>query len=239
MKKNINLLIALVSLFAFFSCINLYYVVPSGEYIKAERALGEFEKVSVSNGFELIITQNQTNSLVVETFENIHEYIIIENIGNSLVIKREDGVGFTGKADVKIYLSCDNISAISTSGGGKVNLSNGWSGESLKVTASGGGRIFGEVYLDKLSLDMSGGSRSELSGAVNYISISSSGGASHKHFELEAQECKASMSGGASAELTVRENLIVSGSGGTTVRYKGDPEISTKLSGGSSVRKVD
>ncbi|MDZ4058925.1 MAG: head GIN domain-containing protein, partial [Bacteroidales bacterium] len=195
--------------------------------------------VSVSNGFELIITQSPVNSLVVETFENIHEYIITEKIGNTLKIKRDEGVGFTGRADVKIYLSCENLTSISSSGGGKVNLSNGWSGEKLKVTASGGGRIFGEVYLNELLLSMSGGSRSELSGKVNYLSISSSGGSSHKHFNLETLECKASMSGGASAELHVIERLDVSGSGGTTVRYRGEPEISTKLSGGASVHKVN
>jgi len=47
------------------------------------------------------------------------------------------------------------------------------------------------------------------------------------------------MSGGASAEVNVSEKLIVDASGGTNIRYKGNPEISSELSGGSSIEKVE
>ncbi|PKP05528.1 MAG: hypothetical protein CVU10_11765 [Bacteroidetes bacterium HGW-Bacteroidetes-5] len=220
------------------SCLDLMSVRPSGQYIAKKINVGDFENVSVSNGFELILTQDSKEELVIETYENVHEYIVVRVEGSTLKIYREGGIFFSGNTKVKIHLSCSYLGKITGSGGTKIDMESGWSGDQMKISISGGGRIFGNLKLNSLYMSMSGGSRSELEGEVDYLSLSSSGGSVHRHFGLETNECRASMSGGASAELYVKERLEVSGSGGTSVRYRGNPQLSTKLSGGSSVHKA-
>ncbi len=239
MKKTILLTFSvLIVAISSCSCLDLVSIRPSGAYIAKKIHVGNFENVSVSNGFELIITQDPHQELVIETYENVHDYIVVRVEGNTLKIYRDGGIFFTGNTNVKIYLSCNYLEKISGSGGSRIYLDNGWQGDALKITLSGGGRVEGEVNLNSLYLSMSGGSRSELDGNVDYLSITSSGGSVHRHYGLHANECYASLSGGASAELYVTEFLDVTGSGGTTVRYKGNPEVRTRLSGGSSVRKI-
>ncbi|MDP3437899.1 MAG: head GIN domain-containing protein [Bacteroidales bacterium] len=240
MKKSFLITIAvLIVAISSCSCLDFVSINPSGPYTAKKINVGSFENVSVSNGFELILTQDPNQELVIETYENIHDYIVVRVDGSTLKIYREGGIFFSGNSNVKIYLSCNHLEKITGSGGSRIYLENGWEGDQLKVSLSGGGRITGAVELNSLYLSMSGGSRSELEGSVGYFSINSSGGSVHKHYGLKAEECRASLSGGASAELFVSELLDVTGSGGTTVRYKGDPHINTKLSGGSSVRKVN
>ncbi|MEN6618440.1 MAG: head GIN domain-containing protein [Rikenellaceae bacterium] len=239
--KKYYFLIAVVLIIAVSSCSYMGYisVKPTGEYVTKKLQTGNFENVSVSSGFELILTQDSNRELSIETYENTHEYIIVEVEGNTLKIYRKNGINFTRNPNVKIYLSCNYLNKISSSGGGRINLNNGWSGDELKISLSGGSKVFGRVRLNSLFMSMSGGSKSELEGIVGYLTISSSGGSVHKHFSLEAQKCNAAMSGGASAELNVSESLKVAGSGGTKVRYKGNPQLSVKLSGGSSVKKAE
>lgn len=240
MKKSFLLTIAvLIVAISSCSCLDFVSINPSGPYTAKKINVGSFESVSVANGFELILTQDPNQELVIETFENIHDYIIVRVDGSTLKIYREGGIFFSGNSNVKIYLSCDYLEKITGSGGSRIYLENGWEGDQLKVSLSGGGRITGAVELNSLYLSMSGGSRSELEGSAGYFSINSSGGSVHKHYGLHAEECRASLSGGASAELFVIELLDVTGSGGTTVRYKGNPQVNTRLSGGSSVRKVN
>ena len=240
MKKQIFFFAAILSM-AVSSCsyVGFVSVHPSGDYIAKKINIGEFDNVSVASGFELILTQDSVSSLSIETYENIQNYIIVDIEGKTLEIYRENGINFSGRPNVKIHLSCKNLDRISSSGGGRINLDNGWNADELEVSLSGGGKVFGKVQLGSLDLSMSGGSRSEIEGVAEYLSISSSGGSDHKHFALESRKCRADMSGGASAELNVSESLEVDGSGGTRVRYKGNPQLSLRLTGGSSVNKAD
>ena len=240
MKKHIFLFAALITL-AVSSCSfwGFVSVDPSGQYIAKKIQTASFENVSVSSGFELILTQDSLKELIIETYENIHSYIVVEVVDNTLKIHPEDGINFSGDPNVKIHLSCNFLKKLSSSGGGHINLNNGWTADELRISLSGGGNVTGKVLLKSLELDMSGGSESDLEGVAEYLSISSSGGSVHKHFSLLSKKCRADMSGGASAEVNVSEKLIVDASGGTTIRYKGNPEISSELSGGSSIEKVE
>lgn len=235
MKKYHYLLIIGAIIAVACSCFNFETIKPSGKYLKQDRSIGQFNSVSVSSGFELILTQSPSTKLTIETYENIHKIIVTEIVDGTLKIHAKDNIMITGRADVKIYLSCNDLKSISSSGGGKVNVENGWKGDDLKIRTSGGGRIYGTVALNTLEMEMSGGSESRLSGTVEKITVSSSGGSSHEHFGLIAQECTAQMSGGASAEFNVVKKLSVTASGGTRVRYKGNPVVNKSVSGGSSV----
>ncbi len=221
------------------SCIAFEMIKPSGEIVLHERDAGEFTKVSVSSGFELVLTQSDVKELSIETYENIHDYIITEISGDQLRIRRREGVSFSGNPKVKIYLSANHIERISSSGGGKINLNSGWEADELKVTLSGGGKLYGTINVNSLDINMSGGSESELSGFAAHFVLSSSGGSRHRHFDLQTERGEVALSGGARAELNVSDTLEINASGGSDIRYIGDPKVATKLSGGSRAGKFN
>lgn len=239
--KKLLLLLAVASLIGAQSCSYFGFVSvdPTGQYITKNVPVKPFENVSVSHGFELIVTQDSIESLSIETYENIHQYIVVEVVDNTLEIRPEEGINFAGDPKVKIHLSCKDLNKLSSSGGGRLNLNNGWTGDELSISLSGGGKVFGKVVLQSLELDMSGGSESDIEGVAEYLNIGSSGGSVHKHFSLLTKKCRLDMSGGASAEVNVSEKLNVDASGGTHISYKGNPEISSELSGGSSIEKTE
>ena len=123
MKKQIFFFAAILSI-AVSSCsyVGFVSVHPSGDYIAKKINIGDFDNVSVSSGFELILTQDSVSSLSIETYENLQNYIIVDIEGNTLKIYRENGINFSGRPDVKINLSRKNLNRISSSGGGRINI---------------------------------------------------------------------------------------------------------------------
>lgn len=146
MKKQILFFTAMLSM-AVSSCsyVGFVSVHPSGDYIAKKINIGDFDNVSVSSGFELILTQDSVSSLNIETYENLQSYIIVDIEGNTLKIYRENGINFSGRPNVKIHLTCKNLDRISSSGGGRINLDNGWNADELEINLSGGGKVFGKV----------------------------------------------------------------------------------------------
>lgn len=240
MKKIFYFTVALI-IIVLSSCSfpGMVSVRPEGEYISKDINPESFESISVSSGFELLLTQDSVQSMSVETYENIFKHLEIVIVDNTLMISPKDGVIFLGDTKVKIHIKTPVLKELSLSGGSRAELVNEWEGENIDVSLSGGSRIYGLTNVKFLEMDLSGGSRSELRGIVDYISVSSSGGSKSRHLDMQARKCNASISGGGSLEISVSDSLEVDCSGGSRVNYKGSPVISSELSGGSNLEKVD
>ncbi len=240
MKKIFYFTVALI-IIVLSSCSfpGMVSVRPEGAYISKDINPESFESISVSSGFELLLTQDSVQSMSVETYENIFKHLEIVIVDNTLMISPKEGVNFFGDTKVKIHIKTPVLKELSLSGGSRAELVNEWEGENIDVSLSGGSRIFGQTNVKFLEMDLSGGSRSELRGVVDYISIGSSGGSKSRHLDMQARKCNASISGGGSLEISVSDSLEVDCSGGSRVHYKGSPVISSELSGGSNLEKVD
>ncbi|MBP9018774.1 MAG: head GIN domain-containing protein [Rikenellaceae bacterium] len=240
MKKIFYLTVALI-IIVLSSCSfpGMVSVRPEGEYISKDINPESFSSVSVASGFQLFLTQDSVQSMSVETYKNIFQYLEIEIVDSTLFISTKEGVNFSGQPNVKIHITTPVLDELSLSGGSRAEFVNEWKGENIDVSLSGGSRIYGLINVKFLEMDLSGGSRSELRGVVDYISVSSSGGSKSRHLDMQARKCNASISGGGSLEISVSDSLEIDCSGGSRVHYKGSPVISSELSGGSDLEKVD
>ncbi len=240
MKKIFYLTVALI-IIVMSSCTfpGIISVRPEGAYISKDIQPESFESISVSSGFELVVTQDSVQSLSIETYENVFKHLEVQIVDNTLMISPKEGVSFFGEPKVKIHITTPVLKELSLSGGSRAELINGFNGEQVEVSLSGGSRIYGMTNVKFLGVDLSGGSRSELNGMVDYFSLTSSGGSKSRHLDMIARKCSASISGGGSLEISVSDSLDVDCSGGSRVNYKGSPVITSQLSGGSDLEKVD
>lgn len=238
MKKLLLLFVAIITLSLSSCSFGFMGIEPEGEYISKNIDKGPFESVSVSAGMELILTQDSAVSVRVETYENIHKYIIVDLIDNSLKFSTDFGISLHNP-NVKVYVNTDKIRKISGSGGTRLNLSSGWKGDALDIHMSGGSSAFGVINVNELSLSMSGGTRTDLEGTAENFKLHASGGSSCRNFGLATSNSDVSLSGGTSAHVKVSGHLSADCSGGSSVRYIGTPVVNTKLSGGASVRQTE
>jgi len=240
--RNRSLLFTSLTIFVLFfaGCEVDTFIVPSGSYTKQVRAMGSFESIEVANGFDLRITDSETTLFAIETYANVQENIIVEVVGGKLRVYQKSNISFLGDPDVKVYISKSSLTDIISSGGGRVSFENQWNNSELTVAVSGGGEISGEVLMSsKLDLNLSGGSKAVLTGSTPSLKLISSGGSTTRFFNLTSSEADVTVSGGGLLELEVLNKLWAEASGGSTVRYKGNPAIQRSLlSGGSVLEKV-
>ena len=103
--------------------------------------------------------------------------------------------------------------------------------DDLTINASGASEIeIGSVELDELFLDASGASQVSIEGTAGHLRADASGASNIALFGVEADEAEVDVSGASEAELTVLGRLEARASGASSVRYRGDPTVSSATS---------
>lgn len=222
-----------------FSCNDGSEIIPSGNIVEETRTIPSFTEIEVSNGISLYVSQEANNDIIIETDDNIIQYVETYTEGEKLYIKIEDGVDIKPSEDdryIKVNISTTTISSLLSSGGSKIEFLTPFQASELELAASGGPTISGELDIDKFTCDISGGGKVQLSGICQQMYISASGGSKLLLYEMPTDDSKIEISGGTTAELNINNTLSVNASGGSKIYLKGNAEITGQiLDGGSEI----
>ena len=213
-------------------------VTPEGEYTSKTFNVEPFNNVSVSSGMELILTQDSTVSVKIDTYENIHEYINVEVIDSTLKFSKDLEVSFRNP-DIKIYVNVAYLEEIKASSGSELNLTSGWKADELEIDMSSGSSAECTLEVQELSLSMSSGSDARFTGKAHEFSIEATSGSNFKGFDLEAVNVQTDLSSGSYAEVFATGFISARASSGATVKYKGTNQLEVKTSSGASVNRVE
>lgn len=252
MKK---LLLIAPFILLFVSCIMVNPIAPSGKITTETIGVNSFSRVEVGGGIELIV-YNGEQEVLIETHDNIHKHIDVYVSKNCLYIKPSKHINFRGGVKIKAYVTNDIFSSIDAGGGSKVIMPEGGIvADYLDLNGSGGSRFEGDIECRALKIDISGGGKANLyidcasfngkssgggvfnlEGLAERMELDISGGGVINAFTLASANVYANLSGGAVANVRINGPLSANLTGGSTLKYKGDPEIHTvSESGGSRV----
>lgn len=124
MKKNPVIICVLTFLFitacSLSSGFGFQTIRGSGKVIDEAREVSGFYQVEVCCGMELYLTQGKSESLRIQTDDNLLEKIETRIVNGKLEITyREDtNVIYRPSQPVRLYLSAVELQAVSVSGGG-------------------------------------------------------------------------------------------------------------------------
>ena len=237
MKRHLfPFIIFIVATFALSSCV-LNIVEPGGEYISKEYNLNAFENISVSSGMELILTQDTATAIRVETHENLINHIIVKVVNKTLYFTKDIEILFKNPG-IKVFVNVAYLEKIEVLGGSKLNFTSGWVTNDLETDLSAGSSGRGNLALNELDIKLNSGSFAKFAGVANELNIEASGGSSFMGLGLDVLNGRADLSLGSYAEINASETLYAKGSGGSVIRYKGDPELIINTIGGASVIKI-
>lgn len=218
-----------------------------------KREIIDFTEVSVSNGIELIIQQDDTISLVVEADENLHENIITEVIDGTLKIWTKKNIWrATSK---KIHLKVNTLEELTASSGSSVISKNTIKAEDFEVSSSSGAnlnikletnrlvsnsssgaKIGMEILATHVESSSSSGSNTKLIGETTTHKASASSGSSLNAFGLKAKNVNARVSSGARVRVHVTESINARASSGGSIKYQGNPtQVSRDTSSGGGI----
>ena len=200
-----------------------------------------FHALNISNAFQVILNQSNTEALAVsadnkEDVPNIRT--AVEN--GTLRIWFDDNKKWWPKnRKLKIYLSVKNIDQIKASGATDINIEGGLKATSLKLSLSGASDLEGQLTIsEELTAHLSGASDITISGTANKVTIDASGASDIKAYDFTATTCNVEASGASSVRITADKEMSVKLTGASSVSYKGNASIrDIKTSGASSISR--
>lgn len=206
------------------------------------RTVENFEAISISGAFDVILSQGDETVVVVSASDvSIRDLITTEVRGNTLYLGfKKSNFDFRSNRRLKAYISFPDLKNLEMGGSGDIRIDGVLKLESLGVNISGSSDFYGTIEAKNLKLSSSGSSDYKLSGRVDNVKILVSGSSDISAYGLITDYCDITCSGNSEIEITVEKELIVSVSGTSNIRYKGNGVITKQnLSGKSSIQKKD
>jgi hypothetical protein len=184
------------------------------------RDVPEFSGIGLSAPIDVVVTQGEAQSVVLEGPDEVLAMLETVVEGRSLQIRQKKGERseWHSKTKVKARVTAKRIEALAISGSGDI-AAPAITGEALKVSISGSGDV-------------------RVGGRVEGFSASIAGSGDIRAGELDAQRVNVSIAGSGDATVRARQALSVNVAGSGDVRYYGDPAVSKSVMGSGSVRRV-
>ncbi|WP_439128008.1 head GIN domain-containing protein [Polaribacter sp.] len=203
--------------------------------ISKQRTLAaDFTGISVSNGIDLYISQDNKTAISVEADENLHEIIITEVDNGILKIYTEKNI-WQSKAR-KVYVTVNQLTSLKASSGSDVYGEDIIKTEEIAISSSSGADINIEIEAESVATSASSGSDIEVSGTATNHASNAASGSSINAYNLKSKNVIVSAASGADIDIFASEKIEARASSGGDVDFKGNPKkVSKKSSSGGSI----
>jgi len=239
---RIALVVAMISVIIFFSISCKWpvgLVRGSGNIVTEERDVSGFDGVHLSGIGDLIISQGDEESLVIEADDNVIPLIEAFVSGGELTIQFKRGYSFVPNTSMKFYLTVKELEKISLSGAGRI-IAESLDTDDLEFEISGAGDIdFDGISAEEVEVYLSGAGDISLSGEVDRQDINLSGVGNYDGGDLESRICDVTVTGAGSATVNVSEELDANISGVGDINYIGSPSVEQEISGLGEIKGID
>lgn len=213
-----GMLFLLVALMALMIACGLVPIAGSGKVVTQEESITGFDKLDVSDGFHVDVSQGDDFSVVIRIDDNLLKRLRVARQGETLKIGLDPGTNVRGdRVTMEADITMPELAGADLSGGSHLN---------------------GDLQVADLTLTLSGGSHVTLFGSAGDLTVDTSGGSHAKLGGLSVADAGVDASGGSHVTVKPSGTLDADASGGSHVRYLGSPTLGrTDISGGSSVEK--
>jgi len=233
--KHLTLAIATISIgFLFTSCKK--EINGSGHFITQTRTISNFDEVSSSGDFTVILVEDSISRIELNGEDNILPEIETKVTDNELGIYFDNYNYDYDHAGVTITVYNPSFKGIHLSGSGKISNDNILTSGNLDVDLSGSGEIDLMVNNSLLTSNISGSGSIDLQGETSHAIHTISGSGNLHAYNMVSADASTTISGSGTCRVNVLNKLDVIISGSGNVFYLGNPEISTSISGSGQVR---
>ena len=163
---------------------------------KSRNVSGDFTKVAVNRGLDVVVIQSDSPSISVEADSNLHEHITTSIENGVLRISTNSSIANAEVLKITVHLPV--ISGLETSGGSTITSENVLLSEAMTLSASSGSEIDVELESDKTIAEASSGSQITLRGKALSFEVSSSSGSEVDARKLLANDIIAQANSGRS-----------------------------------------
>jgi hypothetical protein len=200
--------------------------------------LGDFAEIEASSPIRIMIKKGPDYEVILNGKKETLNDVVVDKTGDILNIDFKSGIIDWNKSreQVNVYIVMPDLQRIEFSGSTRAFI-NGFDSESMEVYLSGAAVTDMDIRTSFMDIDLKGASRLKLRGSGEQMQCKLSGASSLDAFEFEARVAKVDARTASNGRVHVIDDLEVTASGSSAVRYRGDPSIEVNKSGAGSVGK--
>ncbi len=237
--KHIHLsILALAAIFPGLSSVSAAdTVVGSGHVISETRAVSGFHGVKLTGSGDVIVTQGDTEGLVVEAEDNILPLIETTVKGDGILhLGMKDHVGSVQTHKSVVYrLAVKTLDKAVVEGSGSVRAAS-LTADGLRIELPGSG----EVSVDKLkagtvTAEIDGSGNVKLAGEAHSQTVQIDGSGDYKAKDFKTDATAVEINGSGDARVWANETLKVDINGSGEVGYAGHPKLTKSVNGSGGV----
>lgn len=231
--KTAFLALGLATAVFFASCGK--HIDGSGTIITQERVVPSFTDIQADGSYDIIITQDTFQKVVVKTDDNIMPDVKTEVQGNTLRVYFSNHHCNYDPTTMQILISSSLIDDVHLSGSGNISSTNTLITNSPKYTISGSGNVDMAIQSESVETNISGSGNVDLAGLAPTAHHTISGSGNIQALNLHSDNVWVTISGSGDAHVRADSTLDVTISGSGSVHYAGSPQVTTHISGSGHV----
>ena len=191
-------------------------VEGSGIGASESRSLKTFTSIEIKSSADVTVTFGETQSVTVETDDNILSLVETNVQGGKLVIGQPIGTDLNPRLGVRITIVMKSLDEAIISGSGTVNIS-GLDSDLVRFSIPGSGDIVTQ-------------------GKANTVNASIAGSGTIVCGDLQAKTAEARIGGSGDITVFATESLTANISGSGTVVYRGNPaQVDRSVTGSGNI----
>ena len=245
LEKN-NVMKISLSVFAFLlvlaSCENPFNktVQGNGKITTSERNLSPFKNIKCAGSYEVEVTQGNTNSVNIETDENLQSYIITDINGDELNIHTQKDLSLHPSNKIKLYITMEKLEEFKLTGSGNISTTNKLTGgDHLNLEIAGSGNMHFDVNTPTVHSGISGTGDIYLTGETRDSKIEIAGSGNYHAEDLKAENATVKIAGSGDARVFADSTLNIDIAGVGNVYYKGNAQVSQNVAGSGKIKKLE
>ncbi len=214
------------------------HVVGSGQVIQVPRSVSSFKGISLDIPARVEIVQGDSETLRMETDDNIAPLIETVVEKDQLKIRLAQRASNIRPTALRIFVQVRSLEALGISGTGTI-VTNALRTPRLSVAISGSGDIgLRDLDTDTLTVSIAGNGDLAAAGRADTVRISIAGSGDVKASKLASKTMKINISGSGDAQVWATESLAVSIAGSGDVGYFGEAAVSQSVAGSGRIKKL-
>lgn len=219
---------------------NARTLTGSGTLISETRQVSQFDSIVLTGSGKVIVTQDGSEALRVETDDNLmaHVKTVVDN--GTLILGYENDTfnWMMFPSQLVFYVSVDDLAGLTVTGSGDMEA-DPIETDRLDVSISGSGNIrLADLSADEIITDISGSGDVTLAGHAGLQEITIVGSGKYLTGDLCSASVEVNIIGSGDATVCATETLNSNIIGSGSVNYYGQPSVHSSGSGSGKLNSL-
>ena len=203
----------------------------SGNVVTEGREVSGFDRVALDGMGEIVLTQGDSYSLIIEAEENLMQYIKSTVRGDELTINIKSRRPVIPSKRLKFYITVPNLEGVSVDGAGSINIGS-LDSDTLELDINGSGNItIDELDASSVVVQVDGVGDINLTGEIDSLEVGINGSGNFNGKNLESKSATVDINGVGNAKVNPQNSLDANIDGAGQVVYYDSPAVSKNING--------